>query len=178
MLWANMALHTAAAPLQLIQAWHNALAVDGFLMFSCLGPDTCRSLRQLYADLGWGPSAHELTDMHDWGDMLVQAGFDQPVMDMERIELTFASPERAVQELRELGRNLHPQRFASLRGRAWQARLHEAMRQHLMRPDGQLALTFEVIYGHALKPAPRVRLSEQSAISLRDMRSMLAQRKP
>jgi malonyl-CoA O-methyltransferase len=176
MLWANMQLHLSSEPEQLITQWHAALAVDGFLMFSCLGPDTCASLRKLYAALGWGPSAHELTDMHDWGDMLVQAGFAQPVMDMERITLTFASPERLLQELRGLGRNLHRARFAGLRGRAWRERLLGVLREQLTQPDGQLALTFEVIYGHALKPEPRVRVSEQSAISLQDMRAMLGKK--
>ncbi|HRN65194.1 MAG TPA: biotin synthase, partial [Alicycliphilus sp.] len=37
----------------------------------------------------------------------------------------------------------------------------------------QLALTFEIIYGHAFKPAPRVRLEGSSAVSLQDMRAML-----
>lgn len=46
--------------------------------------------------------------MHDWGDMLVHSGFAEPVMDMERITLTFATPQRLLQELRELGRNFHP----------------------------------------------------------------------
>ena len=40
-------------------------------------------------------------------------------MDMERITLTFATPQRALQELRQLGRNLHVARFPGLRGRAW-----------------------------------------------------------
>ena len=93
MLWANMALHMAADPQALIAQWHRALATDGFLMFSCLGPDTLRELRALYAALGWPPAGHEFTDMHDWGDMLVHAGFAEPVMDMERIVLTWDTPE-------------------------------------------------------------------------------------
>jgi malonyl-CoA O-methyltransferase len=64
-------------------------------MFSCLGPDTLRELRALYAALGWPPPAHEFTDMHDWGDMLVASGFAEPVMDMERITLSFATPSAA-----------------------------------------------------------------------------------
>lgn len=175
MLWSNMALHTAAAPQALIAQWHRALSVDGYLMFSCLGPDTLRELHALYATLGYPPAGHAFTDMHDWGDMLVQAGFAEPVMDMERITLTFATPERLVQELRELGCNLHPDRFPSLRGRRWRERLYEAMSARLADPQhgGQLALTFEIIYGHAFKPAPRVRVSSSSAVSLEDMRSML-----
>ena len=38
---------------------------------------------------------------------------------------------------------------------------------------GRIALTFEIIYGHAFKPAPRVALASESAVSLREMRSML-----
>jgi malonyl-CoA O-methyltransferase len=78
-----------------------------------------------------------------------------------------------LQELRELGANLHPERFPALRGRGWKGRLERALDQHLRGADGQLALTFEIIYGHALKPVPRARLSEHSAVSLADMRTML-----
>jgi malonyl-CoA O-methyltransferase len=173
MLWANMALHLSADPQDLMARWHRALSTDGFLMFSCLGPDTLRELRSLYRVLGWPPAGHELTDMHDWGDMLVQAGFAEPVMDMERITLTWETPGRLLAELRELGANLHPARFPALRGRAWRRRLEDELLQALRGPDGRLALTFEIIYGHALKPAPRVKLSAHSAVSLQDMRALL-----
>ncbi len=174
MLWANMALHEAADPQALLAQWHQALKVGGFLMFSCLGPDTARELREVYQALGWPPAGHQLTDMHDWGDMLVQTGFAEPVMDMERIVLTFESPERLLLELRELGRNLHPARFPALRGRGWKERLLRALSENLPRqPDGQLTLTFEIIYGHALKVQPKVKVSAMSAVSVQDMRAML-----
>jgi malonyl-CoA O-methyltransferase len=173
MLWANMALHMSARPQALMANWHRALAVDGFLMFSCLGPDTLRELREVYRALDWPPPAHDFTDMHDWGDMLVHAGFAEPVMDMERITLTWETPKRLLQELRELGANLHPQRFPALRGRRWRERLERELAQSLSAPDGRLALTFEIIYGHALKPAPKIRMSAQSAVSLEEMKSLL-----
>ncbi len=175
LVWANMLLHTQADPLALIAQWQRALATDGFLMFSCLGPDTLKELRALYDTLGLGPCSHTFTDMHDWGDMLVQSGFAEPVMDMERITLSFATPERALQELRGLGRNLHPQRFAGLRGRGFQARLLAAMRERW--GTGDITLTFEVIYGHAYKPSPRIKVSSESAVSMQDMRAMLARSK-
>jgi malonyl-CoA O-methyltransferase len=173
MLWANMALHMSAQPQALLADWHRALAPQGFLMFSCLGPDTVRELRSLYAQRGWPSPAHEFTDMHDWGDMLAHAGFADPVMDMERITLTWDSAPRALQELRELGANLHPGRFAAARSRAWRARLEQSMDEDLRDADGRIALTFEIIYGHAVKPQPRVKLSAQASVSLQDMRSML-----
>ncbi len=173
MLWANMALHAAADPQALIAQWHRALAVDGFLMFSSLGPDSLRELRQLYADLGWPPAGPEFTDMHDWGDMLVEAGFAEPVMDMERITLTWTGPEALLAELRTLGANLHPGRFPACRGRAWRDRLHGALRERLAGEDGRLALGFEIVYGHALRPVARTRVAAESAMSLQDMRQML-----
>jgi malonyl-CoA O-methyltransferase len=173
MVWANMLLHMAADPQALLARWQRALAVDGFLMFSCLGPDTLRELRELYAALGWAPPCHAFTDMHDWGDMLVAGGFAEPVMDMERITLTFETPRRLLEELRELGRNLHGERHPALRGRGWRQRLEQAIDQHMRGPQGQLALTFEIIYGHALKPVPRAKMGERSAVSLDDMRAML-----
>ncbi len=177
MLWANMALHIAPEPQALLAEWHQALRVGGFLMFSCLGPDTAVELRNVYRELGWPPAGHDLTDMHDWGDMLVQAGFAEPVMDMERITLTYESPARLLAELGEIGRNFHPGRFAGLRGRGFRAELEQAVARALVAgPDGRLSLTFEVIYGHALKPQPKIKVSAQSSVSVQDMRSMLNSR--
>jgi malonyl-CoA O-methyltransferase len=174
MLWANMHLHASAEPQALLQTWHRALAVDGFLMFSCLGPDTLRDLRQVYALAGWPEPAHEFTDMHDWGDMLVEAGFAEPVMDMERITLTYASPDTLLAELRGLGRNMHVQRFRGLRSRQWRARLSEALLA-LARPEegGRLSLDFEIVYGHAMKPQPRLKMAAKTEIGLDQMRHML-----
>jgi len=174
MLWANMALHTSDDPHALLRAWHQLLAVDGFLMFSCLGPDTLRELAEVYQQQGWPPASHAFTDMHDWGDMLVQAGFAEPVMDMERITLTYADAASFLAECRLLGRNLHQERFAGLRGKQWLARLKTTLLS-LARTDqnGRLTLTLEVIYGHALKPLPRLKVQSESAVSLQDMRAIL-----
>jgi malonyl-CoA O-methyltransferase len=180
LVWANMQLHSAADPQALIAQWHRALSTDGFLMFSCLGPDTAYQLRDVYAAMGWPVPSHEFTDMHDWGDMLVGAGFAEPVMDMERIELTYASAARLLLELREIGRNLQPARFPALRGKVWRQQLEAALTERLAdaAQQGRLSMTFELIYGHAFKPKPKLRVDAQSAISLRDMREMLTRGKP
>lgn len=175
LLWANMALHMSPDPQALIAHWGSLVQTDGFLMFSCLGPDTLRELREVFARQGWPAPAHEFTDMHDWGDMLVQAGFAEPVMDMERISLSFSSAPALLAELRELGRNLHPGRFAGLRGRRWRDDLYRAVSSGLADSgeNGRLRLSFEIIYGHAFKPAPRSAVKAQTQISLEEMRASL-----
>ncbi len=174
MLWANMLLHQEPRPLALLRRWQQLVRPRGFLMFSCLGPDSLSGLRALYARRGWHAPAHAFTDMHDWGDMLVQAGFAEPVMDMERIVLTWSSAEALLQELRELGRNLHASRPAGLQGRGWRRQLLAALDEDLPRSaDGRLQLEFEIVYGHAFQGEPR---RDPSKVSLDDMRAMLRRR--
>ncbi|HEX5806128.1 MAG TPA: biotin synthase [Macromonas sp.] len=176
MVWANMALHLVPDPKAVLRQWRDALRVDGFLMFSCLGPDTLRELRTLFAEHGWPVPGPELTDMHDWGDMLLEVGFTEPVMDMERLTLTYPHAERLLQDLRETGRNLYQGRFPALRGRSYRRALCEAIERGLPRDgQGQLKLTIEVVYGHAIKAPPRVKVASSSTVSVDDMRSMLRQ---
>ena len=172
LLWANMMLQAEADPHAVFAQWHRALAVEGFLMFSTLGPDTLRELRELYADLKWPAPMAELVDMHDLGDMLVQAGFADPVMDQETLSLTWPTPQALLAELRSLGGNAHPRRFAGLRTPRWRERLHAVLRERA-DAEGRLRLRFEVIYGHAFKPVPRARMAEQTSVSLDDMKAMV-----
>ncbi len=174
MVWANMQLHMEPRPQALIQRWNSHIETNGFLMFSCLGPDSLRELRPLFARHGWPEPAHAYTDMHDWGDMLVHSGFAEPVMDMERITLSYSGAEPLLKELGELGRNLSTARFPACRSRAWRERLCRAIETELPRaPDGRLLLTFEVIYGHAFKPVPRVAMGPSTTLPVDDLRAML-----
>ena len=172
MLWANMVLHRVDDPGRTIARWHAALAVDGFLMFSTLGPDTLRELRALYEAQGWGAPAQEFVDMHDIGDALVQAGFADPVMDMERLRLSWANADALLAELRTLGGNAARARSPGLRTPHWHARLKEALTQRLRGADGRLHLSFELVYGHAFKPLPRVRVAPTTTVGVEQLRQL------
>jgi malonyl-CoA O-methyltransferase len=137
LLWSNMHLHAVADPMALLAAWHRATGVGGFLMFSTLGPGTLQGLRSLYAQLGWPPPMAPLVDMHDLGDMLVQTGFADPVMDQETLTLSWATPEALLAELRSLGGNAAPGRHAGLRTPRWRRRCAKPW-QALAGADGRL----------------------------------------
>lgn len=174
LVWANMLLHGTHQPQAMMAAWWSRLKTHGWLMFSCLGPDSLRELSAVYQQMGWGSACHAFTDMHDWGDMLVATGFAEPVMDVERMVLTYTSAERLLDDLRAWGRNLSAARQGVTRGRAWRSQLLRVLERELPRDaDGRLMLTFEVIYGHAHRPQPRPKVAEQTAVSLSDMRQML-----
>ena len=173
MLWANMTLHGAPDLKALMGTWHRHLAIGGFLMCSGLGPDTARELRTLYRELGWPMPTIDFIDMHDLGDELLQAGFSDPVMDMERLTLTWADADAMLAELRTWGGNVAWGRFTGLRTPRWRKRLVGSLNQHLRGADGRLSLTVEVVYGHAVKPLPKVPLAEETRVSLGDMKRLI-----
>jgi len=176
MLWANMMLHACVDIPAMLAQWHRALSVDGFVMFSTLGPFSLRELAELYRQCGFGPAHHPFVDMHDLGDLMVDAGFADPVMDQELLTLTWSTPEAALEELRALGGNTHPHRHAGLRTPRWRDRLLRQLERRV-DGDGRLAMSFEIVYGHAFRPESRARVAALSAISLSEMRASLSRRR-
>ncbi|NBY03802.1 MAG: biotin synthase, partial [Betaproteobacteria bacterium] len=92
---------------------------------------------------------------------------------------TYANAWDMLTDLRTLGRNTRCDRFAACRSRGWQQAWLQAVERFGERSDsdGRLQLVFEVIYGHAVKPIPRLPMGSESTVSLRDMRAMLGQTK-
>jgi malonyl-CoA O-methyltransferase len=172
-----MMLHAEPDPLAVMRRWHRALAVDGFLMFSTLGPGSLPQLRSLYQAEGWGPPMAPLVDMHDLGDMLVEAGFADPVMDQELITLSWSDAATALAELRELGANTDPARSPGLRTPRWRARLMQGLARYAAGAGERIELGFEVVYGHAFKPPPRMRVAPESAVAVEDLRAMARSRR-
>lgn len=171
LVWSNMTLHGAADPPAVLAEWHRALAVDGMLMFSTLGPGTLVTLSTLFAKAGWGPAMAPFVDMHDLGDQLVQAGFADPVMDQETLTLTWADPAAALAELRSLGGNAAQGRWSGLRTPRWRCRLESALAEQAR--GGRVALEFEIVYGHAVRPVPRARVASETRLPLEDLRRMV-----
>ena len=172
LVWANMMLHGVQDPEATMRRWRDALAVGGFLMFSTLGPGSFARLRACYAAAGWPPPHAPFVDMHDLGDMLLHAGFADPVMDQESLVLTHASPAALLQELRTLGGNVDPARHAGLRTPGWRARLEEALAAGA-DARGRVALDVEVVYGHAFRPEPRAAVAPRTDVPLAEMRAAL-----
>jgi malonyl-CoA O-methyltransferase len=140
LVWSNMVLHWLPDPLAALREFHRVLAPGGLVMFSTLGPDSLKELRQAAG----GERVHAFHDMHDLGDMLVAAGFAAPVMDMEMLTLGYVSGERLLEDLRKSGQtSVRADRARGLAGRRFAARLKEQLAAHA---------TFEVVYGHAWKP--------------------------
>lgn len=142
LLWSNMALHWAEEPRAALAEFQRVLAPEGLLMFSALGPDTLKELRAAAGEA----RVHRFADMHDLGDWLVAAGFSAPVMDMENLTLAYRDARALLADLRASGQtNARADRARGLGGKRLQAAF----------APGSARATYEVVYGHAWKGAPR-----------------------
>jgi malonyl-CoA O-methyltransferase len=163
LVWSNLALHWHPQPDRVFAEWRRTLRTDGLLMFSCFGPDTFKEIKAAFAEADLAPHALPFVDMHDFGDMLVNVGFSTPVLDMETITVTYATAAALLADVRAWGGNPLATRRRGLMGKAAWARMLAAL-ETLRRPDGKLGLTFEIIYGHAFRPAPRVTQAGEAII--------------
>jgi malonyl-CoA O-methyltransferase len=164
MVVSNLALHWSSALELPLAELQRVLRRGGLLMFTTLGPDTLKELATAGTDARGRSPVHRFIDMHDVGDLLVKAGFADPVMDMEYLTLTYPQVEDLFHDLRETGSMSARADAVGLRTPRWRARL--AQRYEQLRMDGRLPATFEIVYGHAWKPeqGPRVTADGRAVI--------------
>ena len=152
LVFANLTLPWATDPDGMLAEVRRVLRPRGYLTFSTLGPDTLLELREAWAAADDAPHVHPFADMHDVGDALLRAGFTGPVMDVERLTVTYASLEALYGDLRSVGgENLLAARRRTLTGAARRRRA-EAHYQQRRDADGRLPASCELIYGQAWCP--------------------------
>jgi malonyl-CoA O-methyltransferase len=130
------------------------LRKDGLFLFSTLGPDSLFDLRQAWQSVDNHAHVNRFPDMHDIGDALVGAGFLDPVLDADRLTITYSGVEGLFRDLTAAGaRNSLAQRNPALvsrsRFRTVQAALEERMNNSL------LAVELEFVYGHCWSAGSR-----------------------
>ncbi|RKP58796.1 methyltransferase domain-containing protein [Pararobbsia silviterrae] len=163
LVWSNLALHWHPRPHDVFPEWNRVLKTGGLLMFSTFGPDTFKELRAamsaVESEAGAtvphrGRRVIDFTDMHDFGDMLVNSGFEVPVMDVERLTVTYPSADKLLADVRRWGAypfgDRASERLMGLGSKRWRAALGAALERQ-RGPDGTIALSFELVYGHAWK---------------------------
>ncbi|MGB5261880.1 MAG: malonyl-ACP O-methyltransferase BioC [Gammaproteobacteria bacterium] len=143
------------------------LAPGGLLMFTTFGPDTLMELRASWEAADGHTHVNRFRDLHDVGDLLVKTHWADPVMDSERITVTYRELNRLMQDLKSIGaHNVTAGRPRGLTGRRrWRA-FSEAYEHY--RADGMLPASYEVVYGHAWSPVNKHagRTNEVSLASL------------
>ena len=124
----------------------------GMFLFTSFGPDTLHELRSAWAGVDDAPHVNVFADMHDIGDLLMAAGFVEPVMDMEVLTLEYRSVRALMRELKHIGaHNVAVSRARGLTGKGKLQRVLTAYEQ--FRRGGRYPATYEVVYGAAFGPA-------------------------
>lgn len=166
LVWSNLALQWVNDLPRVFSEMHRVLAPGGLLMFSTFGPDTLKELRGAFKGVDHYTHVNRFIDMHDLGDMLIAAGYADPVMDMEHLTLTYDSVRGLMRDLKAIGaQNVTHGRPAGLSGKSALRTVEGAYEAH--RRDGKLPATFEVVYGHAWKPQPRLSPTGRPVIDIK-----------
>ena len=149
LVYSSLMLQWCDVPDGVFSECRRVLRPGGLFSFTTFGPDTLVELRRAWAEADHGGvHVSRFLDMHDVGDALVRAGFAEPVMDVDRITLTYAEVRDLMRDLKAIGaHNAASGRRRGLTGKATFGRVVEAYEQQ--RRDGRLPATYEVVYGHA-----------------------------
>jgi malonyl-CoA O-methyltransferase len=166
LVWSNLALQWVNDLPRALSEMHRVLSPAGLLMFSTMGPDTLKELRSAYKGADAHSHVSRFVDMHDIGDMIVAAGYADPVMDMEQITLTYADVRALMHDLKAIG--AHNATLGRPGGLTAKSALRAVERNYeAFRKDGKLPATFEIVYGHAWKPEARVGPTGHRVIDLK-----------
>lgn len=154
MVVSNQLLPWAPDPQAVFEQVSRVLKKDGVFAFATLGPDSLRELAQAWSGIDDQAHVNPFPDMHDIGDGLVRAGLRDPVLDVDRLQVTYETPDRLFADLTRAGaRNALAGRGRGLVGR----RRFQAMTETLAsgRGDGKIVLDLELVYGHCWGGGPK-----------------------
>ena len=126
----------------------DVLKPGALFIFSTLGPDTLRELRDVFSTYSDMPHVNTFLDMHDVGDILSSSGFSDPVIESEEITVNYDSAAGLLRDLKGIGAsNADSERRKSLTG---PARMRKILKEYeKYRCNGKIPATYEVILGHA-----------------------------
>jgi malonyl-CoA O-methyltransferase len=169
LLFANLVLPWCRPDFVFAEA-SRVLAPGGLMLFATLGPDTLAQVREAFGAVDERLHVHAAFDMHDLGDLAVAAGLAEPVLDVDRLEVTYAELPALVSDLRATGGvNVAAGRRRSLTGVERWRRFERA----LMPTTGRLAVTVELILGQAFgrgPPQPKAAASGEIRVPLAGIR--------
>ena len=124
------------------------LRPGGLLLFTSFGPDTLKELRDSWAQVDGDTHVNAFLDMHDVGDALVKTRFADPVMDVERITVTYPDVWKLMRELKQIGaHNVTVGRPRGLTGKSNMQQLVNAYERY--RQAEVLPASYEIVNGHA-----------------------------
>ncbi len=135
------------------------LRENGLFLFASLGPDSFAELRRAWAAVDESEHVLHFADMHNIGDAAVRAGLSDPVLDVDRLKVTYADANALFRDLTASGaRNSLAERRRSLTGKTRFAGMAKALQDDAGRD--RIELDLELVYGHCWGSGPRMSAGE------------------
>jgi malonyl-CoA O-methyltransferase len=103
LVFSNLTLQWCNSLDRVLWELRRVLSPGGLLLFTTFGPDTLKELRAAWGEASDDVHVNAFVDMHDIGDAMVRAGFADPVMDAERLTVTYADMHRLLRDLKAVG---------------------------------------------------------------------------
>jgi malonyl-CoA O-methyltransferase len=147
LVFANLVLPWCAPEAVFAEA-ARVLTDDGLIVFATFGPDTLIEVRRAWAKVDDRAHVHRFLDMHDIGDLALAAGLRDPVVDVDRLEVSYAGPDQLITELRACaGTNQDAARRRALTGSHRWRRFVAAL-GGATGPE-RLSVSVELVFGQA-----------------------------
>lgn len=146
-IFANLLLPWIDDPAIVFREAARVLRKDGLMLFATLGPDSLLELRRAWRSVDARAHVNRFLDMHDLGDAAVRSGLRDPVLDVDRLTVTYESATALFRDLTATGgRNSLQYRDPSVVGRKRFAMMTAAL--EAVKEDGVMSLDLELVYGH------------------------------
>jgi len=127
------------------------LRKGGVFAFATLGPDSLQEIRRAWQQVDSSVHVNRFPDMHNLGDGLVNAGLSDPVLDVDRLSVSYENSARLFADLTAVGaRNSLSQRRKGLTSREQFLTL-----KHRLDETAGITLDLELVYGHCWGSGPR-----------------------
>ena len=145
MVFSNLMLPWIDDPAAVFAEVARVLQREGLFVFSTLGPDSLAEIREAWRAVDDGLHVNHFPDMHDVGDALVRAGLRDPVLDVDRLAVSYENAAALLRDLTNAGaRNSLRGRRRGLTGRARFRRFTDA----IFGAGDTRTMTLELVYGH------------------------------
>ncbi len=154
-IFSNMLLPWVDDPAAVFSEVARVLRKGGVFAFATLGPDSLQEIRRAWAKIDDNAHVNKFLDMHDLGDGLVNSGLRDPVLDVDRLSVTYSDSDKLFADLTAVGaRNVLQQRVRGLTGRHHYAAMIAALEDAAVG-DG-ITLELELVFGHCWGAGPKM----------------------
>lgn len=154
-IFSNLLLPWVHDPSSIFSEVARVLRKGGVFTFATLGPDSLQEISRAWGSIDSNAHVNRFLDMHDLGDRLVAAGLRDPVLDVDRLSVSYENSARLFADLTAVGaRNTLNQRAKSLTGKQRYAAMVSALEATAV--DGQITLDLELVFGHCWGAGPKM----------------------